>query len=194
MKQMLHTENLTVGYGKKIILENLSFEIHAGEILTFIGANGAGKSTVLKSIANQLQPIAGTVYLKNQDMRTLSGKEIAKQLSVFLTHRIDPELMTCEDVVISGRYPYTGRFGILSASDWQKVDEAFALVNASAFRYQDFQKISDGQRQRIMLARAICQEPAILILDEPTSFLDIRHKVELLSMIQNFVHEKKLLW
>ena len=188
----LHAENIALGYGKKIILDNLSFELHAGEILTLIGANGAGKSTILKTIAKQLRPIAGAVYLNQKNINIFREQEFAKQLSIFLTQRIEPELMTCEDVVASGRYPYTGRLGILSEQDYLKIDEALKLVHAEDFRYEDFNQISDGQRQRIMLARAICQEPEVLLLDEPTSFLDIKHKLELLSLIQKLTREKKL--
>lgn len=188
----LQSENLTLGYGKKIILEHLSFELHAGEILTLIGANGAGKSTILKTIAKQLRPISGVVSINQQNLNAIHERELAKQLSVFLTQRIEPELMTCEDVVASGRYPYTGRLGILSKNDWLKVEEALELVHATAFRHENFNHISDGQRQRIMLARAICQEPEVLLLDEPTSFLDVKHKLELLGLIQNLTRKKQI--
>ena len=188
----LYAENINIGYGKKIILDNLSFELHAGEILTLIGANGVGKSTILKTIAKQLRPIAGAVYLNQKNINHFKEQEFAKQLAIFLTQRIEPELMTCEDVVASGRYPYTGKLGILSAQDNIKIDEALKLVHAESFRYQDFNQISDGQRQRIMLARAICQEPEVLLLDEPTSFLDIKHKLELLGLIQKLTREKNL--
>ncbi|MDE6004434.1 MAG: ABC transporter ATP-binding protein [Oscillospiraceae bacterium] len=188
----LYAENMALGYGKKIILNNLSFELHAGEILTLIGANGAGKSTILKTIAKQLRPIAGAVYLNQKNINRFKEQEFAKQLAIFLTQRIDPELMTCEDVVASGRYPYTNRLGILSAHDNIKINEALELVHATKFRYEKFNQISDGQRQRIMLARAICQEPEVLLLDEPTSFLDIKHKLELLGLIQKLTREKNL--
>ncbi|MDE6729597.1 MAG: ABC transporter ATP-binding protein, partial [Oscillospiraceae bacterium] len=171
----LQAQQVNFGYGKKIILENLSFALHAGEILTLIGANGAGKSTILKTIARQLRPVAGVIYLNQQDLQNIPEKALARELSVFLTQRIDPELMTCEDVVASGRYPYTGRLGILSDRDREKIQESLALVHALEFRHVAFHKISDGQRQRIMLARAVCQEPEVLLLDEPTSFLDLKH-------------------
>lgn len=103
-----------------------------------------------------------------------------------------PELMTCWDVAAAGRYPYTGRLGLLSDEDRAKVDEALALVGADELADRDFSCISDGQRQRVLLARAICQEPEVIVLDEPTSFLDIRYKLELLTVLKQLVREKQV--
>lgn len=111
-------------------------------------------------------------------------------MAVVLTERMRPELMTCHDIVATGRYPYTGRLGILSREDEDKVDEAMRVVHAQELGSRDFNAISDGQRQRVLLARAICQEPEIIVLDEPTSFLDIRHKLELLSILRSMAKEK----
>ena len=155
----VHSEQMTVGYDGKPLIKDIEIRLNRGEILTLIGPNGAGKSTILKSLTRQLKLISGTVYLDQELMSHMSGKEVARKLAVVTTERIRPELMTCEDIVATGRYPYTGTLG------------------------------SDGQRQRILLARAICQEPEIIVLDEPTSFLDIRHKLELLSILKKMVLE-----
>lgn len=109
-----------------------------------------------------------------------------------LTERMKPELMTCHDVVATGRYPYTGRLGVLSGEDENKVDEALMAVHAQELGIRNFLEISDGQRQRILLARAICQEPEVMILDEPTSYLDIRHKLELLEILRKMAKEKEI--
>ena len=161
------TQNLSVGYNRKPILENISLGVYKGQILTLIGPNGSGKSTILKDINNY------------------SSKNFAKQMSVVLTEKVKTELLTCRDVVAMGRYPYTNYFGKLTPEDERIVDESLESVAALDIAEKDFSQISDGQRQRIMLARAICQKPQIIVLDEPTSFLDIRHKIELLDILQN---------
>ena len=178
------TEKMSVGYDGKPLIEEVEIMLRKGEILTLLGPNGAGKSTILKSIARQLSLIAGTVRLDGEDMKSLTGAELSKKMAVVMTKRLRAELMTCEDVVATGRYPYTGRFGVLSKDDHKAVENAMELVKVTELRDLMFDRISDGQRQRVMLARAICQEPEILILDEPTSYLDVRHKLEFLSILQ----------
>lgn len=192
MEHYVYTDNMAVGYDGKPLIENIELRVRRGEILTLIGPNGAGKSTILKSITKQLSLVAGTVYLDNQSMKKMSEKNISKRMAVVMTERMHPELMTCQDVVGTGRYPYTGRLGILGQEDKRKVREAMELVHATQLADHDFMQISDGQRQRILLARAICQEPEIIVLDEPTSFLDIRHKLELLDILKNMVKERQV--
>lgn len=186
------TKKLCVGYQGKPVVHDLNISLKKGEILTLIGPNGAGKSTILKSITGQLALIAGTVCVEQKPLAELPEEEVAKKLSVVLTDRIRTELMTCEDVVATGRYPYTGRFGMLSKEDHRIVTEAMELVHVLELREQDFTQISDGQRQRVMLARAIAQEPEIIILDEPTSYLDVKYKLEFLSVLQQMREKKGL--
>lgn len=188
----LHTEDMAVGYQGKPLIEHINLRLRRGEIMTLIGPNGAGKSTILKSIIRQLQLLAGVVCLEGQSMAAMPAQEVARKLSVLMTDRSQPELMTCREVAAAGRYPYTGRLGILTASDWEKVDEALALVHGADLAQQAFTAVSDGQRQRVLLARALCQEPEILVLDEPTSFLDIRYKLELLSILKDLVRRQKI--
>ena len=192
MTDYLTTEHMAVGYGKKPLIEAISLHLHRGEIVTLVGPNGAGKSTVLKSIIGQLPLMGGTVWLDGKPIDRMTALEIAKRLSVLMTQRIRPELMTCWDVVATGRYPYTGRLGILTVADREKVQESLRLVRGEALVHQSFAAISDGQRQRILLARALCQEPQVLVLDEPTSFLDIRYKLELLSILKDMVDRRGL--
>lgn len=186
------TEGLTVGYHGVPLIKNIEIRLKKGEILTLIGPNGAGKTTILKSIIRQLEPLSGVAWLDGREIQRLSGNAFSKKVSVVLTDRVRPELMTCEDVAAAGRYPYTGRFGRLSEEDWRIVREAMELVHVGELRDRDFTKISDGQKQRVMLARAICQEPEIIVLDEPTSFLDIRYKLEFLSILQRMSRSRNL--
>lgn len=186
------TEGLSVGYHNKTLIRDISFGIKKGEILTLIGPNGSGKSTILKSITKQLSAIKGVVYLDKKNLYQLSSRETAKKLSVVLTDRIRPEMMTCKEVVASGRYPYTNQFGTLTKRDHEVVVESLKKVHALDLKDKEFTDISDGQKQRILLARAIAQEPEVIVLDEPTSFLDIKHKIELLSILSEMAKEKQI--
>ena len=183
-------DNLAVGYNGKAIIRDICIDIAKGEIVTLIGPNGAGKSTILKSITRQLSLIGGKVWYGDKNLHKMTSKEVSTKMAVVLTERLKAELMTCYDIVASGRYPYTGKLGVLTEDDERKVDEAMAAVNATEFGPKDFNAISDGQKQRVLLARAICQDPEIIILDEPTSFLDVRYKLELLSILRNMAKKK----
>ncbi|MCD8078076.1 MAG: ABC transporter ATP-binding protein [Lachnospiraceae bacterium] len=187
-----HTEGLTVGYDGTPLIQDICLRLRKGEILTLIGPNGAGKTTILKSLIRQLAPLAGTVFLDGRELASLSGHELSTKMSVVLTERVRPEMMTCEDVVATGRYPYTGRFGVLTEQDRRIVQESMDLVHIGDLAERDFTRTSDGQKQRVMLARAICQEPEILVLDEPTSFLDMKHKLEFLSILQDMTRTRRL--
>ena len=186
----LELRGLAVGYNGKALIHGIEIGVKRGEIVTLVGPNGSGKSTILKTITSQLERISG--LLSGKDIREYSRKELAEQMAVVLTGRLQTELMTCRDVAAMGRYPYTGRLGILSEQDERKVDEALAQVHAEHLAERSFDAVSDGERQRILLARAICQEPEIIVLDEPTSFLDIRHKLELLSILHRMAREQKI--
>lgn len=188
----LQMQNLAVGYNNKPLIHDICIDIKKGEIVTLIGPNGSGKSTILKSITRQLKLIGGNVIMDGKDMLNLSYKELSTKMSVVLTERMRPELMTCHDIVATGRYPYTGKLGMLTREDEEKVEFALKAVHALELGNRDFNRISDGQRQRVLLARAICQEPEIIILDEPTSFLDVKHKLELLSILRSMAKEKSI--
>lgn len=189
--EFLRAEHMDVGYGKRPILRDIALQAERGRIVTLIGPNGAGKSTILKSIIKELPLLSGTVYLEKENLAAIPEEALAKRLSVLMTERVRPELFTCREVAAMGRYPYTGRFGILSPEDERKVDEALALVHAEELADRWFHECSDGQKQRILLARAICQEPELLVLDEPTTFLDIRYKLELLEILRTLAREQK---
>ena len=184
MKTYLTADCLTVGYRGKPIISDISMNIRRGSIVTLIGPNGAGKSTILKSIIRELSPLGGSVYLDGRGIGEYSDHEFAKKTAVVMTGRPDPELMTCFDVAAAGRYPYTGRFGILSGEDKKKVRDALSMVQCEDLADVLFRNTSDGQKQRVLLARAICQEPEIIILDEPTVGLDPKQIIEIRELIR----------
>lgn len=192
MELFLSAERLAVGYGDKPLLEGICLKVRKGEILTLIGPNGAGKSTILKTLARQLAPVKGAVYLDGASLWQMDEKKLAQTLAILTTERVEPERMTCEDVVSTGRYPYTGRLGLLTAQDRRVVADCLKQVQAAELAGLPFACISDGQRQRVLLARALCQQPQVLLLDEPTSFLDIRHKLKLLDILKNLVRQRQL--
>ena len=187
----LHTSNLNVGYESDVV-KDISLAVSPGKIVTLIGPNGSGKSTILKTVAGLLEPRGGVIMLEGLNKADIGSKEASKILAAVMTGRINPELMTCKDVIESGRYPYTGLFGKLSEEDVRKVDEAMAATDTADIADKDFRNISDGQRQRVLLARAIAQDPRVLILDEPTSFLDIRYKIDILTRIRKLASEKNI--
>ncbi len=189
---MLSTNHLSVGYKKKIIIHDIDLTVQPGEIITLIGPNGAGKSTILKTISRQLAPICGVVRMENQPLSDYTPDALAKRMSILMTERLKTELMSCREVVEAGRYPYTGRLGLLSEHDKKIVSDSMEITHTESLADEDFNTLSDGQKQRILLAKAICQEPDLLILDEPTSYLDIHYKLELLEILKSLVHERKI--
>ena len=192
MTDILRADSLTVGYGDRAVVEALALRAEEGRLLTLIGPNGAGKSTILKTLIRQLDPLGGAVLLSGRNLKSLSQTELARESAAVLTERPRPELMRCSDVVAAGRYPRTGRLGVLAEHDRKIVRDTMRLVGLEEIAEQDFERISDGQRQRVMLARALCQEPELLVLDEPTSFLDIRNKLAFLHLLRKLARERRI--
>ena len=141
-KSMIYTKSLSVGYSGKVIIDGIEISVNSGEILTLIGPNGAGKSTILKTICRQLQKISGAVYINGKESGCFTNRELAKTISILMTERVEPEMMTCGDVVKSGRYPYTGQLGILSENDKIKVMEAMKLTSVDELADKSFNCIS----------------------------------------------------
>ena len=186
------TESLTVGYNGEALISDITLGLGRGEILTLIGPNGSGKSTILKSITRHIASISGVVYIDSLNMQKMSARDVASRMAVVLTERVTPELMTCGELVALGRYPYTNYFGKLTPRDREVVYDALRRVHAEELYDREFSAISDGQRQRILLARAIAQEPEIIVLDEPTSFLDIKHKIGLLEILSDMAKRQNI--
>lgn len=189
---MLEIRNLCAGYGKREIAHDISFTVNGGEVLTFIGQNGSGKSTLLKTLAGQIPALSGDMLIDGVSVSELKRNDAAKLVSAMLTDRPRTDMMTCLDVVETGRYPYTGTFGLLGDADRKAVSEAMEMTDCAKLADCFFSEISDGQKQRVMLARAVCREPKILLLDEPTSFLDIHYKLTFLEMLDRLRRERDI--
>ena len=187
----LKTKDLTIGY-KSDLVGQIELEARPGQIVTLIGPNGCGKSTLLKTLCGNLRSRGGAVYLNGKDMALLKSEDIAREMSLVMTAQVKPGLMTCREVIEAGRYPYTGMLGILSERDKEITDRVIKITNTGDVADKQFNAISDGQRQRVMLARAICQEPEVLILDEPTSYLDIRYRLDILTQIRQFAYDENM--
>lgn len=191
METYFKTTGLDVGYDGSVLIHNINLGIEKGKILTFIGPNGAGKSTILKSITGQLSALKGTVWIDQEEISKWSAKKMARKVAVALTEHTAPDLMTCSEVVATGRYPYTGLIGTFAKKDWEAVRSALECVHAEELADREFAVLSDGQKQRVLLARAICQETEVIVLDEPTAYLDLRHKIELLNLLRRMTREKQ---
>lgn len=180
----MRLEKVSAGYGHRVVVENVNIDIKEGEIICLIGPNGGGKSTLLKSINGSLDLLEGVIYLDSRNLSTLSAKEISKTLSIVTTERIKPQLMTCKDVVLSGRLPFTGGFGKYSNEDLEIMEKALDTMKIKHLSDVSYDALSDGQKQRSLIARAICQSPKYLVMDEPTSYMDIKHRLELMDVVK----------
>lgn len=187
---ILSAEELNVGYGKKTVVSDLNLSAMQGQVICLLGPNGAGKTTVLRTLSGLLAPVSGTVKVEGVGIGSLKQKELSQKLSVVLTESVTLSLTTAEKLVSMGRTPHTGLMGRLTEEDRRIVDEALKTVGADALRERYFDELSDGEKQKVMIARALVQEPKLMILDEPTSHLDIRHKIEVIRVLQRLSGEK----
>ena len=184
---ILQLERLAVGYREKVLIGEISFSVSRGEMVTLIGPNGSGKSTILKTVAGLLKALGGRIVILGRSAEEIPASEAARLMASVWTEKPRTEYMTCLDVAVGGRYPYTGKTGILTEEDYAVAERALAAVRMEDFSLRDFNELSDGQKQRVLLAGGLCQEPELLILDEPTSYLDITHKLEVLDMLRERV-------
>lgn len=189
-EELFEVRNISAGYGKLPVVTGVSFSLDKGEILTLAGPNGSGKSTIIKAVTGSLPLKEGQVLFGGCDLTKMKRQERAQRIAVVLTERIRPERMTCFDAVAAGRYPYTGALGLLSEQDRQIVRRVLGLVQLEDLADRDLSETSDGQKQLLYLARAIAQSPQLIVLDEPTSFLDIRYKLMFLDILKTLAEEK----
>lgn len=180
---VLETSSLTLGYSEKNIIENLDLKIPTGEITVFVGANGCGKSTLLRSLARLLKPKSGQVLLEGDVVQRLSTKEVAKKLAILPQGPIAPEGLTVSQLVKQGRYPHQSWLKQWSSEDEEMVNKALEATQMSEFADRPVDSLSGGQRQRAWIAMTLAQKTDIILLDEPTTFLDLTHQIEILDLL-----------
>lgn len=184
MKKAIEIKDLKVGYDKKIIIEELNLTLEKGKITSIIGANGCGKSTLLKSIGRILKKEKGNIFLLDKDMNEMKSKEIAEKLAILSQNPTAPSQLKVEELVSYGRYPHRNNVNKLSNEDKNKIEWALKVTNTIEFRDRELSDLSGGQRQRVWLAMALAQDTDILLLDEPTTFLDMSHQLEVLNIVK----------
>ena len=191
---ILKTHNLTIGYKTsqktiRNVAANISTSLQTGELVCLLGPNGAGKSTLLRTLAGMQPPIAGEVKLLENDIYKLPPQELAKRLSLVLTEKIDVGMLSAYALVTMGRYPYTDWWGKLSSEDENIINWAIKSVGAVNLAQRNVSELSDGERQKIMIARALAQSPMVMLLDEPTAFLDLPRRVEIMQLLRQLARD-----
>ncbi|MBO0589343.1 ABC transporter ATP-binding protein [Sporosarcina sp. E16_8] len=186
---IIRAEQLTSGYEKSTVFSGLSMTIQEGKITTIIGPNGCGKSTLLKTIGRILKQQSGKVFLQDQDMKSISTKAIAKQLALLSQNPEAPLQLKVEELISYGRFPQRKNTGTLSTKDIEVIEWAMDITKTTAFRNREIAQLSGGQRQKVWLAMALAQETSILLLDEPTTYLDLAHQLEVLKIVERLNKE-----
>lgn len=184
------TNSLTVGYRGHRVVEDISISLPCGRLVCLLGPNGAGKSTLLRTLCGFQPPIAGTVTISGSDITTMSAAEVARLVSVVLTDRPLTPSLTAREMVGMGRAPYTGFWGRLSDDDRRLVSEAMQTVGIAPLATRRMGRLSDGERQKVMIAKALAQHTPVIVLDEPTAFLDYPSKVAIMKTLARLAHDE----
>jgi iron complex transport system ATP-binding protein len=201
MNPALHTEHLTatklsIGYSHRgqetCVAEALDLALNAGEFICLLGPNGAGKSTLIRTLAGMQAPLSGSLKLQNQTFHSISPRERARMISVVLTEALPVGMMDAYSLVALGRHPYSGWLGGLNQYDKERIKWAFKAVGAEGLEARQISELSDGERQKISIARALAQEAQVMLLDEPTAFLDLPRRVELMTILRNLAHREQM--
>jgi len=192
MKKILQIENLSIGYiqrhERKVVAQHINVDLHGGELVCLLGPNGAGKSTLMRTISGSQKPLAGRVLLDGAVTHDLSAKQLAKKLSLVLTERVQAGMLTAYEVVALGRYPHTNWAGKLTDNDHDIILWSIEMAGANELASRVLSELSDGERQKVMVARALAQEPEVMILDEVTAFLDLPRRVEIMQLLRKLAH------
>ncbi|MEW9096031.1 MAG: ABC transporter ATP-binding protein [Clostridiaceae bacterium] len=179
----IKVENLSIAYDESIIVKDLNISIPKGKVTTIIGPNGCGKSTILKTIGRIMKPKSGMIYINGEDIRKLSTKDIAKKMAVLPQSPQAPGGLAVEELVAYGRYPHQKGLGNLKSQDKEIIDWALEATKISEFAHRSVDTLSGGQRQRVWIAMALAQQTDLILLDEPTTYLDLSHQLEVLELL-----------
>jgi iron complex transport system ATP-binding protein len=192
---VLRTENLAIGYcdksGSTYIAKGLNIELEKGKLVCLLGKNGIGKSTLLRTLSKTQHRLEGNIFIDTENLFDITPARLAKKMSLVLTERIPENELSVYELIALGRQPYTNWLGRLSNDDIQKIDDAINLVQIKHLSNKKNYELSDGQLQKVMIARALAQDTDIIILDEPTAHLDLHHKIEVFKILQNLVNKTK---
>ena len=194
MEDVLNLVNLSIGYSlkseNKVVAENISETLKKGELVCLLGPNGAGKSTLIRTISASQKPLAGQVFLDEKDIFQIAPRQLATKLSLVLTERVHGGMLSSYEVVGLGRYPYTGWSGKLKPRDHEVIQWAIATVGAQELAQRMLSELSDGERQKIMVAKALAQETEIMVLDEITAFLDLPRRIEVMQLMRRLAKQE----
>lgn len=186
----IELHDLAVGYGCRVLLEGVSAALGGGRLVALLGRNGTGKSTLLRAVAGLEAPLAGEIRLCGRSVRTMPARELARRVSFVTTEKIRIADLAARDVVGLGRAPYTDWLGRLGDEDRATVDRALRLVGMDALADKPMNRLSDGEAQRVMIARALAQDTSVILLDEPTAFLDMPNRYELCTLLGRLAHDE----
>lgn len=193
LNYILKTSNLSIGYASKkektVIASSINIQLKKGKLIALVGKNGIGKSTFLKTITQIIPPVEGAIFLDEKLLSQYDGKALAQKLSLVLTEQLPPSNLTIYEIVALGRQPYTNWLGTITEEDQKHIENAIALTGIEIYQHKKHYEVSDGQLQKALIARALAQDTSIIILDEPTTHLDLVHKVTVLKLLQKLTHE-----
>lgn len=187
---MLELKDINIGYKNKLVQKGINLNIVSGQFIALAGNNGCGKSTFLKTICGVIPPLSGNIIINNKNYREFTASELASQVSVVLTDKISGFNLTAFDVVASGRIPYLNSFGFLTEEDKLIIETGMSAIGISELSERLYDELSDGQKQKVLIAKAIAQQTPIILMDEPTAFLDYKSRVALFALLKQLAKEK----
>ena len=192
MDAILTTKSLSIGYNRKPLLSGIDITLRSGCLTILTGENGTGKSTLLKTFTKIIKPVSGEIYIQGREIATIPAKDFSKMVAVVLTDRLESENFTAEEVISFGRTPYTGFFGHLSQNDYSIIKGVAEQLRITPLLSKNFYELSDGQKQKVLIAKALAQQAEVIILDEPTAFLDFKAKDEIFALLKSIATQNHI--